>query len=134
MIKISKAYLQKLDELKSGEFSRAIVDLSPKSQNQPARRMDREERLRLADETRQLAESALPEIDKQLSRNQGRRLSEVPNNLGLIVVEGPASAIIALSEIEQVKAILEDQLVVSNQGTTMKQFRKAVGTQLKVLK
>ena len=75
------------------------------------RRLSGEDRRRLAEEHRQAFASWLPEIDRILSETGGKRLAEHPDAVGSLLVETCPAGIVALSQSEAVKAILEDQPV-----------------------
>lgn len=68
-----------------------------------------EERQTAISAIRDSAASAVERIDVILSRFGGRRLSESPSALGIIAVEITPVGISALSESDDVRAILEDQ-------------------------
>ena len=68
-----------------------------------------EERQTAISAVRDSAASAIQRIDGILSRFGGRRLSERPSALGTIAVEITPIGISALSESDDVRAILEDQ-------------------------
>jgi hypothetical protein len=109
--KISPAVLARLARLQPTQKLRAIVVLNTREAIQGERRPSRNERQAIIDEIRSLASHALPKIDVILTRFDGRRLSEAPTALGTIAVESTPAGIAALSESEDVKAILQDQPV-----------------------
>lgn len=108
--KISSEFASRLERFAPGRKIRAIVLLDVETDTAGAtRRLTSEERQAAMEAARIFAQSALPEIDELLVREDGKRLSEDVSALGSITVEATAQGIAALARLHSVKAILEDQ-------------------------
>lgn len=112
--KISREFRVRLDRLKPRDKVRAIVMLGASGNGAArARRVSRADRKAAATFVTQAAEAALPVIDQILERFEGHRLAEHPNAVGAIPVETTADGVIALAGSDCVRAILEDQNILS---------------------
>jgi hypothetical protein len=108
---ISAEFAARLDRLHASQKVRALVLLQTAANGAaPTTRKERQQRV---ERLRNAARASLPEIDRLLACYQGKRLSEDVDALGSITVEAAAEGIRALAESEQVKAILEDQSILS---------------------
>ncbi len=109
--KVSPALLASLAQLGPKQTLRAVIVLNttPASLGTNGRRPNRDERQALIDKTRSSASQALPKIDAILIQFNGRRLSKTPTVLGTISIESTPAGIVALSQSDSVKAILQDQ-------------------------
>jgi hypothetical protein len=67
------------------------------------------DRAQAIDALRESASNALSEIDRILTRFDGRRLADQPNALGYVPVETTAAGLRALAESDHVRAVIEDQ-------------------------
>lgn len=110
--KISAAFRTRIAGLKPQDKVRAVVLLRT---NNSARDKapSRGNRQAIIYETRKSAADALPYVDKVLDKFGGRRLADSVSALGSIPIEATSQGIKVLAELEQVKAILEDQPVSS---------------------
>lgn len=110
--KISTQFRGRLRSLKPNQQVRAVLML--KTGNPAPKRNTRNssrERSRILKSNRKSFEIAMVDIDRILERYKGRRLVEHPNSLGAIPVEVSPKGIIALTDSNYVKVILEDQTI-----------------------
>ena len=110
--KISAAFRAQLAGLKAQNKVRAIVLLRTDQKGRASRR-SRGSRSAIIDATRKSAGDALPYIDKVIEKFGGKRLADSASALGSVPIETTSEGIKALAELEQVKAILEDQPISS---------------------
>lgn len=112
--KISPAFAARLANLAPSEQIRAIVlpALKPEPERggavartarAPARREE------MADAIAAQSREVFAAVDDLLERTGGRRLTQIPNRLGYILVEATVAAVHALAALECVAAIIEDQ-------------------------
>lgn len=121
--KISPGFAARLKQLGPEEQVRAIVMLwtnaprrTPKKIGLPGyiptrQRLTPEERAAAVKAVRRSLAKALPDLDRVLERHHGKRLKERVDALGTIPVITTAAGIDALTSLDYVKAILEDQRV-----------------------
>jgi hypothetical protein len=108
--KVSPAMSAHLAGSNPGQKVHAIVVLrTPATVNSRGKRQTPQERQTAIRTIRDSASSALDRIDSILKRFGGRRLSQSPSALGTIAVEITPAGISALSESDDVRAILENQ-------------------------
>jgi hypothetical protein len=110
-LRISNEFQERLSRLKPGQMVQAIVLLQVKKDR--SLRPTRENRQATLEAVRKSASASLSGIDKVLSEHGGRRLTEGVSALGSIPVETTAEGIFALATLDQVKAVLEDQSIMS---------------------
>jgi hypothetical protein len=110
--KVSTAFRSRLASLKSQDKVRAIVLLQTEY-SEPVETRARGNRKAIIDATRKSAGEALPDIDDVLGKFGGKRLDQGVSALGSILIEATPAGIKALAELEQVKAIFEDQPISS---------------------
>jgi hypothetical protein len=112
--KISREFATRLAGLPPRRKIRAIVMLQagdPATAN--ARRRASSEREAALRSARQRVESALPDIDQVLEKFGGKRLSGEMDALGAVSVETTAAGVRGLTSLECVKAVLEDQGILT---------------------
>lgn len=108
--KISREFRSRLERLSPNKMIRAIVLLqTPVQENASGQRQTRSHRHAAIEAVKQATEKSLPAVDTVLNRLGGRRLAEHASALGSVPVEATVAGIKALADLEQVKAILEDQ-------------------------
>ena len=110
--KISDEFARRLAKLAPDETVRAVVMPTPYFRNSAAtRRLRGEERQAILREARQHTEASFQEIDEVLARTGGQRLSTTGNALGYILIETNAAGIDAVSSLDWVNAVMEDQAI-----------------------
>lgn len=109
--KISDAYRYRLGHLPNNQFTRAIVLLKPSAPRHSLRGLPAAKREEHLAAERTLLRGAIAQIDDLLVKLGGKRVSKDVNALGTIVVEATSSAVIALSQLDVVDSIMEDQPV-----------------------
>jgi hypothetical protein len=108
--KISPAFKMRLKHMDPQQKVRAIVVLHLNDHEAvPGRRQSPAGRRAMIEAMRKSAEPALDEIDRVLSHFGGKRLAPSVNALGSVPVEATPAGLTALSTLESVKAIFEDQ-------------------------
>lgn len=107
--KISREFSARLEHIKPKQKVRAIILLQGQqtgsAATQPRSRLARQDTISTI---RQSSEQALRAIDRILKRFDGKRLADA-NTLGSVPVETTTEGISALADLDDVKAILEDQ-------------------------
>lgn len=123
--KISPGFAARLERLGPEEQVRAIVMLQPSATDGPPgksyeagfapmkKRLTAAERAAAVKGVRRTLEKSLPDLDRVLKRHRGKRLRDEVDALGSVPVVTTAAGIDALSSLDYVKAILEDQPVRS---------------------
>lgn len=115
--KISDEFARRLAELAPDETVRAVIMPAPYLQKgngeRPTRRMNDGERQAMLREARQHTEASFHEIDAVLARCGGQRLSTTGNAFGYILIETNAAGIDAVSALDWVNAVMEDQPIYS---------------------
>ncbi|MCP4040669.1 MAG: DNA primase [Gammaproteobacteria bacterium] len=107
--KISREFRSRLAGLKSGQRINVILLLRiPEAQAATNRRV-RGQRAGIMSEVRRESAKGLEQIDRVLACHDGKRMAESTSVLGTVPIEITVEGIEALQELEQVKAILEDQ-------------------------
>lgn len=109
--KISPVFRDRLSQLGCDDLTRIILMLQAAPPRSAAHRLTAPERQQVLVATRISAEAVFSQIDAIFSEFGGRRLSNAASGLGTIVAEATPAAIAALSTLEQVEAIIEDQHV-----------------------
>lgn len=99
--KISTNFASRLARLEADQLVRVIV--------LPVARTDPNPRETGNAMTKQQVEWAFDDIDKQLARTGGHRLTQRGNTLGFIVLEATPASIEAIAELDWVDVIIEDQ-------------------------
>jgi hypothetical protein len=112
--KISPGFAARLERLGPKDKVRPIVMLRGGVAPRPAaKRHSPAERAAAVKGVRRSLTKALPDIDRILERHQGKRLKSEVDALGTVPIITTAAGIDALTTLEYVKAILEDQPVRS---------------------
>lgn len=123
--KISPGFAARLGRLGPREQVRAIVMLQPSAADGPPgksygagyaavkKRLTGEERAAAVKGVRRTLAKSLPDLDRVLERHGGKRLRDEVDALGAVPVVTTAAGIDALTSLDYVKAILEDQPVRS---------------------
>lgn len=123
--KISPGFAARLEQLGPKEQVRAIVMLQANDERESLRehyavgfspakkRQTAEERAASVKSVRRALAKALPHLDRVLKRYRGKRLRDEVDALGSVPVVTTAAGINALTSLDYVKAILEDQQVRS---------------------
>lgn len=110
--KISDEFADRLASLPPDHSVRAIVLPAPYLlANGHGTRTRGEERQARIRETRTRTEEAFAEIDRILAMVGGKRLTELGNALGYIVVETCSKGIDAIADLQWVGTVLEDQAI-----------------------
>lgn len=99
--KISTNFASRLARLEADQLVRVIV--------LPAAHTDPNPRETGNAMTKQQVERAFGDIDRQLARTGGHRITQRTGALGFIVLETTPASIEALAELDWVGAIVEDQ-------------------------
>lgn len=111
--KISDEFARRLADLAPNETVRAVVMPAPYlqkgSSDRPTRRLKESERQAMLREARQHTEASFHEIDTVLARTGGQRLSTGGNAFGYILIETNAAGIDAVSALDWVNVVMEDQ-------------------------
>jgi len=110
--RIDAGMLARLAKSKPGQKIRALVLLNIPNvqQNASGKRTGAAERASASRSIRDSSAAAVESVDLILKRFEGRRLTE-PSALGTIAIESTPAGIKAISESQDVRAILEDQPV-----------------------
>lgn len=109
---ISAEFAARLNRLSAQQKVRALVMLQTGSVTLSSR-PSRKERQQRVEGLRNAARASLAEVDQLLALYHGKRLSDDVDALGSITVEASADGIRALAASDQVKAIFEDQSLLS---------------------
>ena len=109
--KLSNAFASRLDKAPRDSRVRVILLLG-RSTKRKKRGGERSEQIQ---RVRESAAAALDEVDAILTAHEGRRIESEPSALGYVTVETTPTGIRALAQSEQIRAILEDQVVRSVQ-------------------
>src|SRR4051794_21426725 len=101
--KLSDTFASRLGNVAPNSRVRALLVLG-RAPERKDRSGDRAEQVRRVKES---ASAALGEVDAILAAHDGRRIASEPNALGYVAVEVTPAGIRALTESDQVRAILE---------------------------
>ena len=111
--KISDPFRKRLQRLGTHEKIHALVLLRT-SHSGSSRRQTSAERKAAIEAIQKEAATAMEEIDRILGQHDGKRLDEAPNALGCIAIETTGDGVLAVTESDSVKAVLEDQPISPN--------------------
>jgi hypothetical protein len=106
--KISDPFRKRLRRLGPNDKIHALVLLRT-SHLGSGRRQSITERKAAIEAIQNEAATAMEEIDRILGQHDGKRLDDVPNALGCIAIETTAGGVLAVTQSDCVKAVLEDQ-------------------------
>jgi hypothetical protein len=110
--KISPGFAARLEQLEPKEKVRAILMLETGNTRRGLKRhRTKTTRQAAIKNTRQSVAEVLPAIDRILKRHRGKRLNSEINTLGAVPVITTSAGINALTDLEHVKAIFEDQAI-----------------------
>ena len=110
--KVSKEFRSRLSKLAPEEKILALVLLdTTNSDLEKGKRQTRAERRQRIEEIQTAAEEAVPEIDKVLSRYDGKRLAAKANAMGCIPIQASQAAVMAVAGLDRVKSIIENQVI-----------------------
>lgn len=120
--KISDEFMSKIRDARDGNTSLSViiildVGLPPKKKG----RQTPEERQQIVAEVKQRAEEKMPSVKQVIEMYGGTVSSKEPDAIGSIVATCPPAGVLALSNLSQVKTILENQKV---HGISRKRKRK----------
>ena len=107
--KISAEFAARLDRSPSDKPVRSLLILETGAKAGGSNRQSRSDRESTVKAVKESARSALSVVDKVLDQLGGRRLSPLPDALGTIRVEATPEGLYRLTQLNVVRAVLEDQ-------------------------
>ncbi len=107
--KISPEFLARLNRLDSKQTVRIIVMLFASGKKTAKRRQSPDEREKPLKAILETTQQAVYDIETVLKEYGGQKLASKPNALGCLPIETTVPGVNALTSLQEVKAIMEDQ-------------------------